>query len=55
VSVDGLITVASDLSVRDTVDRLAVIVTSKGLTIFARIDHAANAKVLGWNFGRPSF
>lgn len=31
-------------SVGDTVDRLAAVVKGKGLTVFARIDHAAGAK-----------
>ena len=47
MSVDGLVTIASALSVRDTVDRLADIVTTKGMTVFARIDHAANARSIG--------
>jgi uncharacterized protein (DUF302 family) len=39
----GLVTIASSYSVRETIDRLAAIVTSKGLNVFARIDHAAGA------------
>jgi uncharacterized protein (DUF302 family) len=31
-------------SVGDTVDKLAAVVKGKGLTVFARIDHAAGAK-----------
>jgi uncharacterized protein (DUF302 family) len=43
VSNDGLITISSAFSVRETIDRLAARVTSLGLNIFARIDHAAGA------------
>ena len=39
----GLIIVGSGFSVSETVDRLTAAVTSRGLTVFARIDHAANA------------
>jgi uncharacterized protein (DUF302 family) len=31
-------------SVGETIDRLAAVVKGKGLTVFARIDHAAGAK-----------
>jgi uncharacterized protein (DUF302 family) len=44
---EGLITIASEFSVRETIDRLASTGTSKGLTVFARIDHAANAMQAG--------
>ena len=40
----GVITVESSYSVSETLDRLTKIMTSKGLTIFARVDHAAGAK-----------
>jgi uncharacterized protein (DUF302 family) len=33
--------------VKETVDRLAHLVESKGLTVFCRIDHAANAVAAG--------
>jgi uncharacterized protein (DUF302 family) len=39
----GLVTMASARSVRETADRFIETVTSKGLTVFARIDHAENA------------
>jgi uncharacterized protein (DUF302 family) len=39
----GLITIASAHPVKQTLDRLVHIVESKGLTVFCRIDHAANA------------
>lgn len=43
----GLITVESKHSVQATLDRLTEIMTSKGITIFARVDHAAGAKKVG--------
>jgi len=43
----GLITLESNYSVQETLDRLTKIMTSKGITIFARVDHAAGAKKVG--------
>lgn len=43
----GLITIQSDYSVKETVDRLASTVESKGLTVFLRVDHADNAAKQG--------
>ncbi len=40
----GVVTVESSYSVAETLDRLTKIMTSKGITIFARVDHAAGAK-----------
>jgi uncharacterized protein (DUF302 family) len=40
---NGFITVASVHSVKETTDRFVEITSSKGLTVFARIDHEANA------------
>jgi uncharacterized protein (DUF302 family) len=40
---DGLITVASKYSVKETLDRLEGTLKAKDITIFARIDHAAGA------------
>jgi uncharacterized protein (DUF302 family) len=53
MSDEGLITIACEFSVRETIDRLASTVTSKGLTVFARIDHAANALQAGMQL-RPT-
>jgi uncharacterized protein (DUF302 family) len=39
----GLISIKSSFPVKETVDRLVHAVESKGLTVFCRIDHAANA------------
>lgn len=44
---DGLITVESPHSVSVTADRLEDAVRGKGLTLFARIDHAAGARAVG--------
>ena len=47
MSDDGLITIASKLSVKETIDRLASTVTSKGMTVFGRVDHGAGAAQVG--------
>src|SRR5215467_6970346 len=44
MSGDGLITIASRFSVKQTIDRLASTVSTRGMTVFGRVDHAANAK-----------
>ncbi len=44
---DGLISQKSKNSVDVTLDRLESIVTEKGLTVFARVDHSAGAKKVG--------
>lgn len=46
-SADGLITVKSPHSVKETMDRLETAVKQKGMMIFARIDHAAAAAMVG--------
>ncbi len=43
----GLVTLASPHSVKETVDRLEAEAKAKGLTIFARIDHASGASAIG--------
>ena len=53
MSSNGLVTVASRFSVRETIDRLATAATSAGLLVFARIDHAANAVQAGMEL-RPT-
>jgi uncharacterized protein (DUF302 family) len=53
MSDSGLITIASTHSVEDTIGRAEAIVKSKGLTVFARIDHAAGAKDAGLSL-RPT-
>ncbi len=40
---DGVISKKSDFSVKETADRFEKILKKKGLSVFARIDHAENA------------
>ena len=44
---NGLVTVPSAHSVKGTIDRFESAARSKGLTVFARIDHAAGAQEAG--------
>jgi uncharacterized protein (DUF302 family) len=44
---DGLTTLRSSYGPKDTVERLEAEVKAKGLTVFARIDHAAVAAAVG--------
>jgi uncharacterized protein (DUF302 family) len=44
---NGLVTLKSTFPVKETVDRLVQRVEAKGLTVFCRIDHAANAVSAG--------
>jgi uncharacterized protein (DUF302 family) len=44
---DGLTTVPSTLGPKETMDRLESAVRGKGLTVFARVDHAAGAVAAG--------
>jgi uncharacterized protein (DUF302 family) len=44
---EGLVTIASKHSVAGTINRLASIVSSKGLMVFARIDHGKGARDAG--------
>lgn len=58
---DGLVVKASPHGVTATLDRLEAIMKKKGLTIFARVDHAAGARKVGMDmaptqlliFGNP--
>ena len=45
--VDGLVAIKSPHSPKDTTDRLEALLKQKGLTIFARIDHAVGAARVG--------
>ena len=47
MSNNGLITVPSRFSVGETLDRLTAALTSAGLLVFARINHASNAAEVG--------
>lgn len=44
---DGLVTVKSPHSPKATMDRLEALLHQKGMTVFARIDHAAGAAKVG--------
>jgi uncharacterized protein (DUF302 family) len=44
---DGLIVVKSPYGSRETMDRLEVVLKEKGMTLFARVDHAAGAAKVG--------
>jgi uncharacterized protein (DUF302 family) len=47
VAVDGLTTIASAFGPKPTMDRLEAAVRARGMTVFARIDHAAGAAAAG--------
>ncbi len=44
---DGLLSQVSEHSVADTADRLEKIVSERGFTVFARVDHAQGAERVG--------
>ena len=52
-SQDGLITIATNHSVKQTLDRLEASLKAKAITVVARIDHAAGAKSVGMDL-RPT-
>jgi uncharacterized protein (DUF302 family) len=45
--VDGLVTIPSSFGPKETMDRLEAEIKAKGMTVFARIDHAAGAAEAG--------
>ncbi len=49
----GLITIPSNYGPEDTMNRLEAAVAAKGMTVFARIDHAAGARAVGLSL-RPT-
>ena len=53
MSADGLITISSAFSAEETMRRLEAEVRAKGMTVFARIDHAAGAAEAGLSL-RPT-
>lgn len=53
MATDGLTIIASKFGPKETMDRLEAEVKRKGLTIFARIDHAAGAAAIGMQL-RPT-
>src|SRR5437762_11691348 len=50
---EGLTSIRSRFSPKETMDRLEAEVRAKGMTVFARIDHAAGAAEVGLNL-RPT-
>ena len=50
---NGLTTLPSSHGAKDTMDRLEAEVKAKGLTVFARVDHATGAKEAGMQL-RPT-
>ncbi|HEV8553698.1 MAG TPA: DUF302 domain-containing protein [Casimicrobiaceae bacterium] len=44
---DGLIAVKSSYGPKETMDRLEIVLKEKGMTIFARVDHASGAARVG--------
>ena len=44
---EGMVTMKSPYDARQTMDRLETVVKQRGLTVFARIDHAAGASKVG--------
>jgi len=47
MAADGLATVPSKFGPKETMDRLEADIRAKGMTVFARTDHAAGAAVVG--------
>src|SRR6266513_1861497 len=51
--IEGLTTIASNFCPKETMDRLETEIRTKGMEVFARIDHAAGAADVGLNV-RPT-
>jgi uncharacterized protein (DUF302 family) len=47
MAADGLTTLSSSHGPKDTMDRLAAEIAARGMTVFARVDHAAGAAEAG--------
>jgi len=47
MAADGLTTVPSGFGPKETMDRLEAAIKARGMTVFARIDHAAGAAQVG--------
>lgn len=47
MAAQGLTTIRSNFGPKETIDRLEAAVEAKGMTVFARIDHAAGAASVG--------
>jgi uncharacterized protein (DUF302 family) len=50
---DGLISVSSGFGPKETTDRLEAEIKARGMTVFARVDHAAGAAEVGLHL-RPT-
>ena len=53
MNIAGLVAIPSSHSVKDTLDRLEAALKSKGIQVFARIDHGAGAAAVGMSL-RPT-
>jgi uncharacterized protein (DUF302 family) len=53
MSDNGLVSLQSNVSARDTLDRLLAALAARHLTVFARVDHAAGAASVGLSL-RPT-
>ena len=53
MAIDGLTTIKSNLGPKETMDRLETQVKARGMSVFARIDHAAGAATIGMQL-RPT-
>ena len=51
MTIEGLTTVPSRFGPKETADRLEIEIKAKGMTVFARIDHAAGAAQIGLALG----
>jgi uncharacterized protein (DUF302 family) len=51
MAADGLIKVASNYDPAETARRLEAAIQAKGMTVFAKVDHAAGAKAAGLDLG----
>jgi uncharacterized protein (DUF302 family) len=47
MAANGLITIRSSYGPQETIDKFEAVVRTKGMTVFARIDHAAGAADVG--------
>jgi uncharacterized protein (DUF302 family) len=47
MATDGLITLPSGFAAKETMDRLEAEIRTRGMTVFARVDHAAGAAEVG--------
>ena len=48
MTTEGLLTIPSSFGPKETMDRLEAEVKARGMTVFARIDHAAGAAEVGF-------